>query len=79
MKVRLFLAERANIPTYGGPEHRAIDGEWEPGWDYIQVPLGPMPMHGHHGDIEAPINVPTSSCAWWAPLRVATEKPRGKR
>lgn len=75
MKVRLFLAERANIPTYDSSRNRAIEGEWERGWDHIDVPFGDLPLQGYHGDIEPPISIPLSMCQWWAPVR----GPRGKR
>lgn len=73
MKVRLFLRERGNIPTYDHARDRGIDGEWERGWSHIEVPLregehNPQ-LQGYHGDIEGPICIPTSDCRWWAPLR----------
>lgn len=70
MKVRLFLAERANIPTYDHGRNRAIDGEWEPGQDYIAVPFGVLPLQDFHGNIQEPIHIPLGSCQWWAPLRM---------
>lgn len=74
MKVRLFLAERANIPTYDHAKDRAIEGEWERGWQHIEVPLregehNPQ-LQAYHGDIEGPICVPLAACQWWAPLRM---------